>query len=87
MHNGVFKTLKEVIDFYDQGGGAGLGLNLPNQTLPAEKLNLTEKEKSSLVAFIVSLTDTSAVVRLNGDLPMMDDRQSPLNQRKASGYY
>ena len=26
MHNGVFKTLEEVVDFYDGGGGHGLGI-------------------------------------------------------------
>ena len=41
MHNGIFETLKEVIDFYKKGG-----MNLPQQTLPAEKLNLTPDEKS-----------------------------------------
>ncbi|ACT91829.1 cytochrome c peroxidase [Dyadobacter fermentans] len=52
MHNGVFKTLEEVVDFYDQGGGNGLGFNLENQTLPFDKLNLTVSEKKALVAFM-----------------------------------
>lgn len=52
MHNGVFKTLEEVVDFYDQGGGNGLGFNLENQTLPFDKLNLTGPEKKALVAFM-----------------------------------
>lgn len=55
MHNGVFKTLDEVIDFYDQGGGIGSGLKVPNQTLATDKLHLTIKEKKELVAFIKSL--------------------------------
>jgi cytochrome c peroxidase len=57
MHNGIFKTLEEVIDFYDGGGGNGLGFNLPNQTLPADKLNLTPLEKKQLIAFMKTLTD------------------------------
>ena len=57
MHNGVFKTLEEVIDFYNDGGGNGLGFNLPNQTLPEDKLNLTNLEKKQLVLFMKSLTD------------------------------
>ncbi|QDK79747.1 cytochrome-c peroxidase [Spirosoma sp. KCTC 42546] len=52
MHNGVYRTLNEVIDFYDKGGGNGLGFNLPNQTLPFDKLNLTGSEKKALVAFM-----------------------------------
>jgi cytochrome c peroxidase len=57
MHNGVFSTLEEVIDFYDTGGGIGLGIAIENQTLPAEKLNLTQKEKKALIAFMKTLTD------------------------------
>ncbi|WP_316933136.1 cytochrome c peroxidase [Spirosoma radiotolerans] len=52
MHNGVFRTLDEVVDFYNQGGGNGLGFNLPNQTLPFDKLNLAQPEKKALVAFM-----------------------------------
>ncbi|UUF14479.1 MULTISPECIES: cytochrome-c peroxidase [Flavobacterium] len=57
MHNGVYKTLEEVIDFYDQGGGVGLGFDVPNQTLPEDKLNLSDKEKKQLIAFMKTLTD------------------------------
>ncbi|TZF84669.1 cytochrome C peroxidase [Pedobacter sp. BS3] len=55
MHNGVFKTLEEVVDFYDKGGGVGAGLKISNQTLDSEPLRLTRKEKRELVAFIKSL--------------------------------
>ena len=61
MHNGVYKTLEEVIDFYDKGGGQGLGLNIPNQTLPADKLQLTKIEKQQLKAFLLTLTDTTSI--------------------------
>ena len=55
MHNGVYETLEEVVDFYNKGGGNGLGFNLSNQTLPFDKLNLTQPEKSALVAFMKAL--------------------------------
>jgi len=60
FHNGAYKTLEQVIDFYDKGGAAGLGLTyeVPNQTLPPDHLNLTKKEKAALIAFLNSLTDT-----------------------------
>lgn len=57
MHNGVFNTLEEVVDFYDRGGGAGLRLQIPNQTLPSEKLNLSLQEKQCLIAFLQTLDD------------------------------
>jgi cytochrome c peroxidase len=52
MHNGVFTTLEQVIDFYNNGGGAGMGLKIDNQTLSAQPLGLSVKEKRELVAFI-----------------------------------
>lgn len=57
MHNGVYRTLDEVVEFYHRGGGAGLGINLPFQTLPFENLKLTPEEKQALVAFMKTLTD------------------------------
>ena len=57
MHNGVFKTLEEVVSFYNKGGGQGLGYEVENQTLPFDKLNLTVKEEQALVAFMKTLTD------------------------------
>jgi cytochrome c peroxidase len=55
MHNGVFKTLEQVMDFYNKGGGAGLGYKVTNQTLATDKLNLSEKESNEVIAFIKSL--------------------------------
>ncbi|WP_241748739.1 cytochrome-c peroxidase [Aestuariibaculum suncheonense] len=57
MHNGVFNTLEEVLDFYNKGGGAGLGIALENQTLPPDALNLTSSEIKDIIAFLNSLTD------------------------------
>ena len=57
MHNGVYTTLEEIVDFYNKGGGVGLGMTLENQTLPFDKLNLTDKEKEDIVLFMKTLTD------------------------------
>ncbi len=57
MHNGVYKTLDEVVEFYHKGGGVGLGINLPCQTLPFDSLVLQVNEKQALVAFMKGLTD------------------------------
>jgi cytochrome c peroxidase len=53
MHDGSLSTLREVIDFYDAGGGE----QRPKSIL-LRKLHLTEREKSDLVAFLESLTGT-----------------------------
>lgn len=57
MHNGAFRSLETLMEFYNQGGGAGMGLAIPPQTLSAAKLNLTEKEKNDIIAFLNALTD------------------------------
>lgn len=59
MHNGVYRTLTDVLDFYDAGGGHGIGAALPHQTLPADSLHLTAPEKRAIIAFLGALTDTS----------------------------
>lgn len=59
FHNGTFTTLEEVVDFYNQGGGEGVGISTKNQTLASDKLNLTDQEKKDLVTFIKSLSDNS----------------------------
>lgn len=55
MHNGVYNTLEEVMEFYNNAGAVGLGIDLPNQTLPTDSLQLTEPEKQDIIAFMESL--------------------------------
>ena len=56
MHNGMFKTLKQVIDFYNDPGKV-----VPNainrDSLMAKPLGLTAREKKDIEAFLRSLTD------------------------------
>jgi len=61
MHNGVYATLEEVIDFYNRGGGAGIGITLEHQTLPPDPLNLSQQEQQDLVSFLHALTDTTGL--------------------------
>ncbi len=51
MHDGVFKTLEEVTDFLDQGGG-----QKPNLSPMMKPLGLTQQEKTDLIAFLKALT-------------------------------
>ena len=55
MHNGVFNSLDQVLDFYNKGGGVGSGIRIENQTLPLDKLGLTEEERKDIIDFIGSL--------------------------------
>ncbi len=63
MHNGVFTTLEEVMDFYNNGGGKGLFIAPPNQTLPFDKLSLSKKEIKAVIAFMQTLTDTTSLYK------------------------
>lgn len=86
MHNGVYASLEEVIDFYNRGGGQGLGFDLPTQTLPADQLELSRNEKESLLAFMQTLTDTTGLTHIPKVLPTFPDKVS-LNKRKVGGNY
>lgn len=59
MHNGVYETLEEVMEFYNNGGGHGLGFDLEYQTLPTDSLNLSETEIEDIILFMKTLTDAS----------------------------
>lgn len=85
MHNGVFKTINEVIDFYDGGGGAGRGLKVNNQTLSSDSLHLTQQERNYLTAFIKSLNEDVKFEVLPEKLPKSKIKK--LNLRKVSGEY
>lgn len=58
MHNGAFATLEQVLEFYNKGGGAGLGLNIPAQTLSPKPLNLDSSETRAVIQFLHALTDS-----------------------------
>jgi cytochrome c peroxidase len=50
MHDGSLKSLEEVVEFYDQGGGANPALDEK-----IKRLGLTAEEKAALVAFLKAL--------------------------------
>ncbi len=64
MHNGVFKTLDEVIEFYNAGGG-----DVPNKSKLLKPLNLTAEEKANLKAFLKALTCKTVPVIEEPELP------------------
>ncbi len=67
MHDGSLSTLEDVIEFYDQGG-------IQNEVLDPlmRPLNLTEQEKSDLLAFMQTLTGS------NVDLLVSDAFAAPV---------
>ncbi len=59
MHDGSLKTLEEVVEHYNKGG-------TPNPYLDKDmpKLNLTDQEKTDVVAFMKALTGKDSTVKL-----------------------
>ena len=55
MHSGVFATLSDVVEFYNEGGGES-----PNKDSALRSLGLTDSEKDDLVAFLQSLASPTS---------------------------
>ena len=85
MHNGVFHSLEEVIDFYDAGGGQGKKMVVDNQTLSGDSLKLSNADKKDLLAFIYSLNEAIIFEEAPLTLPLSSDKS--LNSRRLGGDY
>lgn len=64
MHNGVFATLAEVVDFYNAGGGQS-----PNKSDKLKPLGLTAQQKSDLIAFLDALSMSEPLIHDDPKLP------------------
>lgn len=64
MHNGVFTSLQEVVDFYDRGGGNGT-----NKSELLKPLKLAAQEKQDLIAFIEALSMSEPLLHDDPTLP------------------
>ena len=77
MHNGVFKTMDEVLDFYAKGGGLGRGytVRIGDQDVPVPvddkigKYDLSAEERADLKAFLEALTDESLLPEIPAQVP------------------
>lgn len=71
MHSGMMKTIADVVDFYDKGGGVA-----PNKSPAMKPLGLSADEKTALVAFLGALT---------GDKPVVPKPQIPKDAPRTHG--
>ncbi|MEZ5017540.1 MAG: cytochrome c peroxidase [Flavipsychrobacter sp.] len=85
MHNGAYDKLEDVVDFYNKGGGVGLGIVLEHQTLPFDSLSLNKHEVNDIVAFMKTLTDTVGMTTVPLSLPKFENEN--WNDRKVGGEY
>ncbi|MFG5380215.1 cytochrome c peroxidase [Yoonia sp. R2-816] len=81
MHNGVFYTLEEVVDFYNDGGTPDV---FGTKSTLIQPLGLTNEEKADLVAFLESLSG-SEVTEDYPELPDYEIAQFPMTT--GSGAY
>lgn len=86
MHNGVYKKLEDVLDFYNNGGGIGHGYDVPNQTLPSDSLKLTKSEMNDIISFMNILSDTVGLTKKPSRLPELKVA-GQLIIRKVGGEY
>jgi cytochrome c peroxidase len=94
MHNGVYRTLEQVVDFYDKAAGMQFirdmrpdVTDIPFFTILPIGLKLTSAEKTDLIAFIRALTDTSAAASVPRHLPAFEAPFAKLNTRTIGGDY
>lgn len=85
MHNGVFKDIDQIIEFYNNGGGNGHKLKVPNQTLSSDSLHLSNEEKNQLKAFMRSLDEDIIFDTPPETLP--HSKKKELRNRKTGGEY
>ena len=80
MHNGFFKTLDEVVDFYADGGGVGHGIDQKILDDKIRPFDLSDLEKENLIAFLHSLTDESKKPdipeKVPSELPVVSARRN-----------
>jgi len=74
MHNGIFYTLDDVVDFYDRGGGDA---KWPNKSALVKPLGLNAAEKKDLVAFLEALSMDQPLLMDAPDLPPYQPLKNP----------
>ncbi len=80
MHNGVFYTLDEVVDFYNFGGTQDV---FQTKSVQVKPLGLNRDEKRDLVAFLESLSGTQVRVE-TPDLPDYQVQSFPQTSQQVN---
>ena len=87
MHNGKFKTLEEVLDFYAAGGGPGVGFKEPKVDDKIHSYTISKQEKQDLIEFLCALTDESNLPefpsKVPSGLPVVPRLQNPARELVA----
>lgn len=76
MHNGMFTSLEQVIDHYDQIPNNPINTNLDPRLRPSgttQNLNLSDEEKTRLIAFLRTLTGSDMYTNEKWSDPFDED--------------
>lgn len=87
MHNGKFKTLEEVLDFYAAGGGSGAGFKEPKLDDKIHVYAISASEKQDMIQFLYALTDESNIPefpeKVPSGLPVVPHLKNPARELVA----
>ncbi len=61
MHDGRFKTLKEVLDFYSEGVKPNINIDSKMEYAHQGGVHLSSDEKRKIIAFLMTLTDSAFI--------------------------
>jgi cytochrome c peroxidase len=61
MHDGRFKTIEEVIDFYSEGVNPCINIDSKMTFASNRGSHLTNNEKQSIIAYLKTLTDSAFI--------------------------
>lgn len=86
MHNGAYRTLDQVLDFYNHGGGSGFGVKVSNATLSTGDLHLSGQDQRDIIAFLKTLVDTAGLTARPSRLPRFEHSER-LTDRPIGGLY
>jgi len=75
MHNGMLETLRDVVVFYNEGGGENEFVSTKSELI--QPLGLSDAEIDDLVAFLESLSGDEAQVE-EPDLPAKEGLPAPV---------
>lgn len=69
MHNGIFNSLEDVVDFYDDVNGRGGNNGNQNLDPDIRDLQIRGQDVNEIVAFIRTLTDTNFDRTIPSEVP------------------
>ena len=72
MHDGRFKTLEEVIEFYSSGVKQGANIYSKMEFVHQGGNKLTTEEKQNIIAFLKTMTDSTFIFNPEFSNPFTD---------------